>query len=161
MKNKAFTLIELLVVIAIIGILAGVVIASLNSARAKARDARRLADMKTLQTAINAFYLDNGRYPYISSDTPPSNWDTTDNGTFIQELVTNGYLPTPILDPINSGSYVYSYHRYGTNYGCTGNWFVLGMNLETHGRPAPMSPGFSCPTRNWATDFDWVVGDFE
>lgn len=47
-KNNGFTLIELLVVIAIIGVLSSVVLASLNTARKKARDARRLSDMKQI-----------------------------------------------------------------------------------------------------------------
>ncbi len=58
-----FTLIELLVVISIIGLLAAVVLVSLNSARAKSRDARRLGDIHQLQTALELFYNDCGGYP--------------------------------------------------------------------------------------------------
>ena len=50
---KAFTLIELLVVIAIISLLSSVVLTSLNGARAKGRDARRLSDLKEIANAFN------------------------------------------------------------------------------------------------------------
>lgn len=61
--RKGFTLIELLVVIAIIGILASIVLVSLNSARSKARDVKRVGDMRGLQLALEGYYDDNGRYP--------------------------------------------------------------------------------------------------
>lgn len=70
-KNRAagFTLIELLVVIAIIGILASVVLASLNSAREKSRNAAFVSQIKEVQTSIERFYIDNGFYPANSTWT--------------------------------------------------------------------------------------------
>ena len=83
-KEKGFTLIELLVVIAIIGVLASIALSSLNTARAKARDIKRLAEVKNLQKALEIYYLDNNRYP--QGYNPPaanclgsslnSNWDS-------------------------------------------------------------------------------------
>lgn len=63
-KNKSgFTLIELLVVIAIIGLLASVVLLALNGARAKARDAKRIADVRQLASAMELYFNDLNSYP--------------------------------------------------------------------------------------------------
>jgi len=62
-NKKGFTLIELLVVIAIIGLLSTLSILALNQARARARDAKRVADVKQIQTALELFYNEVGDYP--------------------------------------------------------------------------------------------------
>ncbi len=68
-KQKGFTLIELLVVIAIIAIFSSVVLASLNSVRAKARDARRLEELHQIRIALELFASDYGKYPAGYWDT--------------------------------------------------------------------------------------------
>lgn len=62
-NKKGFTLIELLVVISIISLTGSLVLAALNTARAKARDAKILADVRSLVTALDLYYNDYGQYP--------------------------------------------------------------------------------------------------
>ncbi len=65
--RKGFTLIELLVVVAIISLLSSIVFASLGSAKMKARDTRRLVELRSIDTALALYVSDNGAYPGDSS----------------------------------------------------------------------------------------------
>lgn len=129
-KNKGFTLIELLVVIAIIGLLASIVLVSLNSSRAKARDARRFADFKQIRAALEMYYDKNGNYPNYGGCKVSTSAD------FLQELVTAGFLQQIPKDPINtnpppeSNRYRYEYCAPLT-YSCgTVAFFQMHMEAE-------------------------------
>jgi len=97
--SRGFTLIELLVVIAIIGILSSVVLASLNSARVKGRDARRVSDVKQLQLALELYYDNNQSYPVGSGAA----------STTLAALVSANFISSIPQDPTNAGNYVYTY----------------------------------------------------
>jgi prepilin-type N-terminal cleavage/methylation domain-containing protein len=62
-QNRGFTLIELLVVVAIIALLSEIVLASLQTATAKARNAKRVEMVKQYQNALELYYVDKGSYP--------------------------------------------------------------------------------------------------
>ncbi len=66
LQQKGFTIIELLIVIVVIGILATITAVALGGANARARDAKRESDVKSLQTAIEAYYTIEGSSNYPS-----------------------------------------------------------------------------------------------
>ena len=72
-EHRGFTLIELLVVISIISLLSSVVLASLSSARMKARDTLKVQEAKQLRTALEMYFNDNGSYPRADTEVPLSN----------------------------------------------------------------------------------------
>ena len=142
MKSKGFTLIELLVVVAIIGILATVVLASLSSARERARDAKRLADVKTIQNALEIYHLENGRYPssaLLASGIPnsdPHNATSSNDSWGKFETRMGITLPRdPVNDVVGDGDwlqntgYAYFYRSLGGN--CEGQEYELYYKLET------------------------------
>lgn len=105
--KKGFTLIELLVVISLIGILATLVIANMNSARERARDAQRKSDLRNIQTALRLYYNDNSAYPQSSSgNILGCNGACTWGATWTANGVT--YMNILPDDPLSSQAYVYT-----------------------------------------------------
>ena len=146
-KQKGFTLIELLVVISIIGLLATIVLVSLNSDRGKARDARRKADLRQLQLALQIYYDKNDRYPgenWCDSSTGscgaacPCGGDDWASGSGIYTgLVGGGYISILPLDPINNSSYFYDYEPHCNQDKCPSPkgccYYQLTARLEQGG----------------------------
>ncbi|MFZ2310649.1 MAG: prepilin-type N-terminal cleavage/methylation domain-containing protein [Patescibacteria group bacterium] len=109
-NQQGFTLIELLVVVAIIGLLATLSIVALNNARARARDARRVADVKQIQTALELYYNDLGAYPTAI----PTSGTTISTGT----TVYMSQIPTPPqpADGDCAAATAYTYSGSATTY---------------------------------------------
>ncbi|MFA6408524.1 MAG: prepilin-type N-terminal cleavage/methylation domain-containing protein [Candidatus Paceibacterota bacterium] len=157
-KSRGFTLIELLVVIAIIGILSSVVLASLNTARMKARDANRIAELGQIRIALSLYYNDHGYYP-PSADC---GWDCNGYSYSFQATGWNAlatalkpYIASLPVDPLNTGGcsswntgcYTYAYGNVGKTTHSPGA-YDLTAQLED-----PNSP-YRCAIQKYKFYFD-------
>lgn len=94
-RNRGFTLIELLVVIAIIGVLSSVVLASLNTARTRAKDAAVKTGVRQFVTLLQLEYTDTGSYEALqgySWDYTAANCNDSFTGTYAanaRQICTN------------------------------------------------------------------------
>lgn len=123
-KTRGFTLIELLVVIAIIGVLSSVVVASLNTARGKARDASRRAAMHQIVLALNLYYDANGRYP-ISGVCRSDAWCEDGQGAnWIPGL--QAFLNPQPHDPVPHGAGLAPFHYFSVD----GTRYYLATTME-------------------------------
>lgn len=120
-------MIELLVVVAIVGVLASVVLASLNTARKKARDSRRISDLHQIRNALNLYASDNGgSFPttYGSSRDNAGDWSVA----FKTALIP--YLSTIPIDPLNTATYYYAYWLVSWASPCQGKLMLYSPNAE-------------------------------
>ncbi|RBP46679.1 competence type IV pilus major pilin ComGC [Garciella nitratireducens] len=86
-KQRGFTLIELIVVIAILGILAAMVVPNITGFKDSAQTVADEATQRTLQSAVEMYYLDNDTYPNSIDDLkdyldqiPKGTWKIDENG---------------------------------------------------------------------------------
>jgi len=143
-----------LVVIAVIGLLATVVMVSLNTARTKARDTKRITDLKQIKTALEMYYDTNGYYPpspcgydcdsyYYSTN---SSWNTLQ--TYLASYISK--LP---VDPINNVGGPWNPGNFSYAYGDVGRYaypsqYTLTTQLEQTDHPE------RCGVKNYRWYFD-------
>lgn len=104
-KNDGFTLIELLIVVAIIGILAGIAVPQVSNVRSKANLSVIKADLRSIQTALEIYALDNDGYPATETEFSNIDFDDTDDYEYDVNEDGDQYLVYN-ADPID-GSYYY------------------------------------------------------
>lgn len=116
-RRRGFTLIELLVVIAIIGLLSTIAIVAMSTARAKARDSRRTADLRAVQNALELYRSSEAGYP----DDRTAGASGSEIGIGLLEMLTSEgwvaaagagatvYLLNAPEDPAPGGTGAYTY----------------------------------------------------
>lgn len=126
-KAKGFTLIELLIVIAIIGLLATLAIVSLTTAQEKARDAKRIADMKLYQNAIELWFSENpAGYPTVDGGSALAGFTLwSDFSAKIDDFMTQ----VPVPPDAATETYRYQWGG-GTNGLDNANSYVMSATLE-------------------------------
>ena len=146
--KSGFTLIEILIVIAIVGLLAAIILSSINSAKVKTRNSQRNSDTKQL---LNAFSLGLANSPIPSTG---GSWACVSSSCyggwspFVANSTVDSYISpyiTEPTDPANS-SRGYGGYLYNSSYGATGydgtvfptGAYIIWL-LETN--PTPTSCG--------------------
>ena len=139
---------ELAATLALLALAAGVVTPELRHRAALRRDARRLADLRRVQDAIERFHMQTGAWPAGDPVTAAGAWDASHDGAFLPELVQRGLLEREAHDPLEDERFHYVYRRFADGEcGCAGagGFYVLGLRaFETEAFAARRPGGFAC-----------------
>ena len=145
-NRKGFTLIEILIVVAIIAILASIVLVGLGPSQQAGRDARRLSDLREVQTGLELYYNQCGFYPGGKQATAPcpNAW---------VEVKTWGGLTTALTgtpgiavnsvpnDPSSNATYYYDSANNGSTYLIAAKLENVGNSVFTNYTPPALSNG--------------------
>jgi len=123
-KKRGFTLIELLIVVAVVTILAFMALFAVRQQMAKARDARRKADIHKIQEAVEEYEKDHDCYPASVLCTPE-----------VEAIKLRPYLNIIPCDPLTGDSY-----KYEPSGPVCASWYRLFAILE-YERDKDLRPG--------------------
>lgn len=134
-QSRGFTLIELMVVVLIIMLLAAAIIVNVDQARKKARDAKRISDLNTVASALQAYYADNHFYPLNRETAYDLGTPFPVSGTMIYPQLmlfmgfTNRYLTSCPRDPLLTvNDNPCFFNSFGALHGCDEHGCPIGSN---------------------------------
>lgn len=112
---SAFTLIELLIVVAIIAILAAIAVPNFLEAQTRAKVTRAKADMRSMKTALEAYYVDYNRYMIDINGTPthPKHQPGDEYTTWTQLTTPISYLTSVFYSPFQNKGASFDNNPYG------------------------------------------------
>jgi general secretion pathway protein G len=140
--KRGFTLIELLVVIAIIGLLSTLAIVALGNARLKARDAKRLSDLRQLQTVLELYYTDYNGYPQADADIGAGNYACLNTAGWQATGCANPYMGLVPVGPSTGEVYHYTSADPTTySVSATLEGTVNGLSGAIHASPSGIVQG--------------------
>ncbi len=104
-KKKAFTLIELLIVVAIIAILAAIAVPNFLEAQTRSKVSRAFADMRSIKTGLESYYVDNNNYILDGNDYDPTSLNDFNCKKNLSKLTTPiSYLTSLFIDPFHTSN---------------------------------------------------------
>ena len=101
-QRQGFTLIEIVAVLAILGMMAIMLMPSIDIASNRAKDTKMVSDLVTLDSAVKLYRLENEKYPESLAD------------------LQNGYVANKVYKDAKNQDFAYNYNNTDGSYTLTG-----------------------------------------